>query len=339
MASRGLCSLIAAAWLMGGLAALPMAVANESAPTPATGRAATPDEIAAWVAELDTDQYLAREQATRRLFEAGESGLDALLAAANGERLEPADRAVWILRRLGRSSDNDLAIAALERLVQLRERPSLVARAELELAERRVAACQQRLQPLGAEVSAREEQILLYGNVVIVAPVVHARLTDKWRGTANDLRCLAELRGQRFFRLEGPGIDDAVVGFFREKEKLTYLQLFDTKVTLAAVNALKERHPDAVVYLRNQAKMGVGGENHAAGVLVQQVEPGSAAAAAGIVANDIIASIDGHALPDFDRLTAHISQHRPGDKVDVEIIRGAERKKLLVTLGSWAGQG
>ena len=62
-------------------------------------------------------------------------------------------------------------------------------------------------------------------------------------------------------------------------------------------------------------------------------------AAAGIVPGDVIATIDGHALPDFDRLTVRIAQHRPGDTVDVEIIRGEERKKLAVTLGRWTDQG
>jgi S1-C subfamily serine protease len=84
--------------------------------------------------------------------------------------------------------------------------------------------------------------------------------------------------------------------------------------------------------------LGVQAENHPAGVLVQRVEDGTAAAAAGIVPGDVIASIDGHSLPDFDRLTARIAQHRPGETIDVEIVRGQERKKLAVTLGRWAGQ-
>jgi S1-C subfamily serine protease len=47
--------------------------------------------------------------------------------------------------------------------------------------------------------------------------------------------------------------------------------------------------------------------------------------------------MNGHTLPDFDRLTARIAQHQPGETVEVEIMRGNERKKLSVTLGSWAG--
>jgi serine protease Do len=63
------------------------------------------------------------------------------------------------------------------------------------------------------------------------------------------------------------------------------------------------------------------------------VQSGSAAAAAGIQQGDIIATIDGHKLPDFDRLTVRIAQHQPGDKIEVEIIRNDQRMKLTPVLG------
>jgi S1-C subfamily serine protease len=52
----------------------------------------------------------------------------------------------------------------------------------------------------------------------------------------------------------------------------------------------------------------------------------------------VVATIDGHALPDFDRLTVRVAQHQPGDKVAMEIIRGEKKLKISVTLGSWTGQ-
>jgi S1-C subfamily serine protease len=109
-------------------------------------------------------------------------------------------------------------------------------------------------------------------------------------------------------------------------------------VTPAAVDSLKERHPRAIVYVRGEALLGVEAQNHTAGVLVTNVEAGTAAATAGIIKGDVIASIDGHTLPDFDRLTARIAQHRAGETTEIEIIRGEERKKLNVTFGSWAGR-
>jgi hypothetical protein len=294
----------------------------------------TSEEIASWITQLDDDRYLIREQATRQLLDAGTAALDPLLTTANGERPEPADRAVWIMRRLARSRDNEQSIAALERMVQLRERPLLVERAELELDERSIAACQARLTQLGAEINM--EAVPFDG--VTVVPLLHVRLGEKWRGTPGDLRAIAQLRRQLYFRFEGKAVDNDVAKLFEGKARLAFVQFLDTKVTPEAVDALKARHRDAIVYVRGQALLGVQAENHPAGAMVNRVEPGTAAANAGIVAGDVIANLGGHTVPDFDRLTARIAQHQPGETVDVEIVRGDERKKLSVTFGSWSGR-
>ena len=160
------------------------------------------------------------------------------------------------------------------------------------------------------------------------------RLGEKWRGTTEDLRHITKLKEVRYFRLEGAPVSDEVVKLFADKEKLSYLQLFDTKVTPDAVDAVKAKHPDAIVYVRNQALLGVAAETHPNGVLINTVVPGTGAAVAGIQKDDVITTIDGHAIPDFDRLTARIAQPKPGDKVDIEIIRIEKRMKFRPVLGS-----
>jgi hypothetical protein len=317
--------------------AAPSSFAESDEPSADEGvSTAAPSELAEWIAQLDDNRYLVREKATQHLIDAGVAALDPLLAVANGDRLEPADRAVWILRRLAKSSDNTRAIASLERIVQLKGRPTLVEKADLELAQRSVKACQDRLTPLGAELSMIAQPL----DFVRVVPLLNVTLSDKWHGTEEDLKCIAQLRRQFYYRLEGEAFNDKFVKFIEEKEKVEFLQLWYTKVTPAAVDSLKARHPEAIVYVRGDALLGVKAkqEPHPAGVLVDTVQPGSGAFNAGIVAGDIIASIDGNSLPDFDRLTAHIAQHRPGSTVPLEVIRGGERMKLDVTLGSWAGQ-
>jgi predicted metalloprotease with PDZ domain len=204
-----------------------------------------------------------------------------------------------------------------------------VSKAQADLTERSVVACEERLGPLGAEMTSTID-----GLQAIVVPLLVVRLGEKWHGTVNDLRQVAEIKELRNFRLEGAPVTDEVVKLFAEKEKLEYLQLIDTKVTPAAVDAVKDKHPDAIVYVRNRALLGVAAESHQDGVRVNVVVQGTAAANAGILAGDIIATIDGHALPDFDRLTARIAQHQPGDKIEVEIIRNGERMKLTPVLGT-----
>jgi hypothetical protein len=286
-------------------------------------------EIAGWISQLDDPRYLVREQATGKLIDSGSAAFDLLLAAANGEHPEPADRAVWILRRMARSRDNDQAIAALERMVRLRGRPTLVQKAEAELDERSIAVCQAKLTPLGAEIVMEPAQ---FDNVSVV-PLLHVRLGDKWRGTADDLQCLAQLRRHAHYRLEGEAIDDAVVGFFEDKDKLAVLYLWDTTVSAKAVDRLKEKHPTTIVYVRGKAMMGVSADNHPGGVRVTGVAATSGAAAAGILEGDIIVSMNGEPVPDFDRLTARIAEHSPGETISVEIIRNAERQTIPVTLG------
>jgi hypothetical protein len=305
-------------------------------PTATQASAESTSDLAEWIAQLDDNRYLVREKATQNLIDAGDAALDPLLAVANGDRIEPADRAVWIMRRLAKSPDNNRAIAALERIVQLEGRPALVEKADLELAQRSVKACQEKLSPLGAELSMIAQQI----DFVRVVPILNVALGEKWRGTAEDLKCIAQLRRQYYYRLEGEAISDEVMNFIAEKEKVEFVQLWYTKVTPAAVDTLKARHPQARVYVRGEALLGVKAkeEPHPAGVVVDSVQPGSGAFNAGIAAGDIIVSLDGNSLPDFDRLTAHIAQHRPGTTVPVEIIRGGERTTLTVTLGSWANQ-
>jgi hypothetical protein len=291
-------------------------------------------EIATWIKGLDDQRYQVREESTQHLLDAGAATLDQLLAVSNGGQPEPADRAIFILRKFGKSHDDALANAALNRLIQLQNRPALVAKAEQELAERSVAACEQRLEPLGAELSLQVERLDFTTEVSMLT----VRLGDKWHGTLEDLKQICQLEQQRNFRLVGAAVNDDVARLFVDKENLSILHLIDTKVTPDVVDAIKEKHPDATVYVRNQAMLGVAAESNKAGVAVKFVQQNSGASAAGVQIGDVIVSIDGHKLPDFDRLTARIAQHQPGDKIDVEILRNEKTSTVQVTLGARPAQ-
>lgn len=302
---------------------------------PAAGderRSTSPAEVAAWVAELDSREYRVRERATRQLMAAGAATLDPLLAAANGDRPEPAERAIWILQKISQMDDSPAALAALQRLVQLRDRPGIVTQAESEIARITVLACKRHLESRGAECTVQMEPIPSLGTY---ASVFHVRLGENWRGTAEDFRPLADLRYQRHVRLEGAAVDDAIIKLFESSPQLVWFQLWKTKVSVAAIDSLKERLPAAEVYLRNRALMGVGCENNALGARVRIVEPGSAADVAGVVAGDIITAINGQRIPDFDRLTANVAQHEPGQQIKIKVLRDDESLDLYVTLGSW----
>ena len=57
------------------------------------------------------------------------------------------------------------------------------------------------------------------------------------------------------------------------------------------------------------------------GALVAKVEPGSAAARAGLKAGDVIIKYDGNAIADAGQLSVRVSSTAPGDKATLEVIR------------------
>jgi PDZ domain len=316
--------LVANAW-DGSAAAEPVVLASsaEAKPQP-LGEA----EIAALVRQLDSNRYQEREQATQSLLAAGDAALDPLVAAANSDRPEAADRAVWLLRKFGNSTDRVFALAALDRLVQLKDRPAVVAEARQIQTRLQLAICEEQLAKLGGKLTMVDRP-QVDGSIV---STVRVELGDDWHGTLDDLKCLLGLDQQNAFCLVGSAVTDDVIKIFEAKDNLRLMQIFLSRVTPAAVDSLKEHQPKVTVYIRNRALLGIGGESQANGVRVTQAQDGFGAAKAGIVLGDVVTEIDGKPLKDFDRLTAIISQHQPGDVVDVTILRGGEQLTKQVTL-------
>jgi putative serine protease PepD len=82
------------------------------------------------------------------------------------------------------------------------------------------------------------------------------------------------------------------------------------------------------------ALLGVSVQTGANGVSVADVSSGSAAAAAGIKAGDVITAVDGTTVKSAEALRAIIDSHKPGDKITVTVTRGGSSKTFSVTLGS-----
>ena len=74
------------------------------------------------------------------------------------------------------------------------------------------------------------------------------------------------------------------------------------------------------------------------GVKLSGVTKGSPADTAGIQAGDIIVGLGTHDVADLQGMTDALRAHKPGDVVDVQVLRGGERVTLKVTLGSRANR-
>jgi len=75
------------------------------------------------------------------------------------------------------------------------------------------------------------------------------------------------------------------------------------------------------------------GRRPAIGFIVLEVVPGSAAAAAGLVIGDVLTAIGGVPFADPTALAAVLEEARPGDRLQIELVRGFERMARDVTLG------
>lgn len=73
------------------------------------------------------------------------------------------------------------------------------------------------------------------------------------------------------------------------------------------------------------------------GVWVEEVRPGSAAKKAGLQAGDIIRMVDGTRVDSSPALQEQIARRRPGDRVQVEVLRNGEELVLEVLLDDGEG--
>ncbi|NLF72246.1 MAG: hypothetical protein GX575_24695 [Candidatus Anammoximicrobium sp.] len=110
-----------------------------AAPTPAesvpNAPAASAEQIAGWIRQLDSPRFAERTEATRRLEEAGKDAFPALIEAAVGDSREATLRAIEILRKHSQEGDESLPAAkeALQKIAAS-EHPSAARRAKEALA-------------------------------------------------------------------------------------------------------------------------------------------------------------------------------------------------------------
>lgn len=310
---------LAAAWLLAVIAFGGSARADES-------------KIDQWIDQLDSNQYQVREEATRQLLDAGASAFDALTSAANGDRPEPADRSVWILQRFAESQDVDQQRAALEHLIQLKDRPQIVAEAQSVLADFKNVVAVEAIQKLGGRVE--EVPFQAQWPQELRQAVV---LNDNWQGGDAGLKYLPDVRDLAAVTIIRTDISREGLEQLQRIESLKKLNLYGTKLEDADKLTLEKAMPGVDIDFRRGALLGIRGDDRG-GVRVTVVLPGSAAAAAGIQERDIIQKFNGKPVSSFAALTDEIRTFHPGDKATLEIQRGDQTMHVKVTLGRFENE-
>jgi len=69
-------------------------------------------------------------------------------------------------------------------------------------------------------------------------------------------------------------------------------------------------------------------------VLVESVVPGSAAERAGLQALDVILQVESYTVDMGNPLINVLTNFKPGDTINIKLIRGGARQEVSVTLGT-----
>ena len=286
------------------------------------------EQIQKWINDLESHSYALREKSSRMLYNAGTQAIGPLVKAAEGDRLETANRAIRVLTELSHSKDRILSLKVLEHLSGLNKYPLVRSDADSHLAKLRFKASLAKLQKLKCNLgympySDGEQQL------------VSIQIGPDWRGGDQGLRYVRDLRTLYLVSIHSAPITDQGVLHLKFLRGLERIELYGTKVTQAAVTELRKALPNTEIDVRGNAKLGIAGQRHLDGAIILQVVVGSSAMKAGIQVGDVITHADGVQVKDFDELTQIIGKKSLGDQLKVELNRDNQKIKMEIELGQW----
>jgi hypothetical protein len=206
--------------------------------------AASDEQIATWIHELDAAEFFTRETAMLQLLEAGPGVLKPLKPVLEGGSLEAISRALFIVRQIGLTADidqQDEAGGLLAELALRKEAPALARRAAAaldELTMQRSSRALAELEGLGAKVLRNQ----VVGGLVLDEPALWIELGEAFRGEERDLRRLKWVASVPVLILSGPQVTDSWVKQAAAMPGLEELHLFQSQISDAGLAPLAE-HP------------------------------------------------------------------------------------------------
>ncbi|NBX30340.1 PDZ domain-containing protein, partial [bacterium] len=108
----------------------------------------------------------------------------------------------------------------------------------------------------------------------------------------------------------------------------------------AAVARLIAALPNAMIDVRKGGRLGVSSLAFGGPCEITHVQPGSAAATAGVEVGDVVLAVNGEPIASFEALTQRVARHGAGDVLTLSIARrsvGGEPEQFdcSVTLDAW----
>ncbi len=201
---------------------------------------------------------------------------------------------------------------------------------------------------LGIAVEQRDGQVI----VVAVAPggpAVHAGIRVGDRVVSVDSRVVNSVEDVRAALADHHRGDTARVLIARGGRTREVSVKLGNPSILGALPAPSAQAPSRGRALTGEAVLGVSVEDVTPalkqqygfttdrGAVIVAVEPGSAAAVAGLKQGDVIVRAGGRDVASAADLRAVVREHRPGDRIEVTCERGGQRRQVEVSLRSTSG--
>jgi hypothetical protein len=219
--------LAASVYLADGSGAPPAAAAADAR------TAAADQDVRRWIAELGSDQFRVRQNASFALLRAGLRSLPLLLEAVDSRDAEVSRRATDLLLAFCQADDDTVAWAAREALVRIAAKPA-------HPAANRVANALRRMEGELARRAVRELQKL--GAVIYESDQgTRVMLGRAYRGGASGMVMLESLPHLVSLTIQQADVQDADFAHLRSQQELETLSVVDVGVgdeALAQISGL-----------------------------------------------------------------------------------------------------
>ncbi len=295
-------------------------------------KAVAPAQIAEWIIQLDDDLYDNRKNAQEGLENSGQQALEATFEEARIGSLESSTRALNIILSWTESSDPELQIAALEKLVTLPNRPI-----ESGLAAELLADAHE-LEALEAFANLGGKHTNLPYLIENRLPALHLKIDLSWQGELEGLKHLPAIRRAMIVSFRSVPIDDEVFEYLENLPNLRRIELIGTKITEEMVEKKRKEMPGVLIdHRKSAARLGISTLNgrRQGPVIIDKVFPGTAAAKAGLLTRDAITEFEGEKIRDFLDLTTRIGKFQPGDSIELTIMRDGKTIKKTISFDRW----
>jgi hypothetical protein len=156
-------------------------------------------------------------------------------------------------------------------------------------------------------------------------------LDRNWRGDVTSLALLGDLPHITFVSIQGAALSGAAVEQLASLPNLQEVEIERTEVPSDALWRLREKRPNARIIARGRATLGAFA-SWTGPCILNGVMTTSNAHRRGLAAGDNIVAIDGHPIRNFSDLAIALYPHRPGERVNVALKRGASEQSIDVIL-------